>query len=123
MRLGATPQPQRSSQLFQQRLRLLHIGSVEPLGELAVDGGEQVVDSVVEPPGARIAGATEQECAPEPKQLDLPPRSLATSTCASPVSTARARRRTGPVSLRLLSSGLGQGNAPVGGYPSAIFGD
>ena len=48
--------------------------------------------------------------------LELPsrPSSEATPppTCASLVSTARARRRTGPVSLRLLSSGFGQGIPP-----------
>ncbi len=35
--------PLRSRQLIEQRLCLLQIGCVEPLGEPAVDGGEQVV--------------------------------------------------------------------------------
>ncbi len=38
-----TLQLRRSRQLFQQRLRLLQVGCVEPLGEPAVYGGEQVV--------------------------------------------------------------------------------
>ena len=36
-------QPQRLRQLVEQRLRLLQVGGIEPLGEPAVDGGEKVV--------------------------------------------------------------------------------
>ncbi len=32
-----------SGQFFQQRLRLLQIGGIEPLGEPAVEGGKEVV--------------------------------------------------------------------------------
>jgi len=42
IRSVSAPQPQRSRQLIQQRLRFLQIGGVEPLGEPAVDGGEEV---------------------------------------------------------------------------------
>ncbi len=38
----STPQPGRSRQLFEQRLRILRIGGVEALGEPDVDGGEEV---------------------------------------------------------------------------------
>ncbi len=41
--LDATLQPLRLRQLVQQRFRFLQIGGVEPLGEPAVDRGEEVV--------------------------------------------------------------------------------
>ena len=46
-----------STQLVEQRLRLLQIGGVDPLGEPAVDGSEKVPGFVITGRGTRYAAA------------------------------------------------------------------
>ena len=60
-------QPQRSRQIFEQRLRFLQITGAEPLGEPAVDGGEEGSSLVRESSLFRQAGLTQR--AEEPPRL------------------------------------------------------
>ncbi len=55
--MGSNPQLQRSRQLIEQRLRFLQVGGVEPLGEPAVDRGEQLAGLTLPAPQA-----VEAEC-------------------------------------------------------------
>ena len=43
IRLGANPQPQRSSQLFEQLARLLQIGGIEPLANQSQTGPRESI--------------------------------------------------------------------------------
>ncbi len=67
------------TQFLQQRLRLLQIGGVKPLGEPAVDRGEEVAGfgglALGVPEAGEVGGGTEFECSHflDPGDIDCDP--------------------------------------------------